>query len=348
MATIPTGGFARASVMPNPGLVDPRLLAADYSGLTRGIGQGLELVNSFAGARQLALDRADANALRDLRQRAATAQLELAPQLAADQAALSGVRRNIAESTPIELAEGSTVSRTPGGDIIQLDTVTQVDPVTRNRELVTRAARPLALAEDVQRKDLIAQISGDRAAALTAANDARAETARVKAENDRINADAAKLRAEAYSRSVDSGAKRTVTPDLVFNRRNAQHLADLDETLGLGSVDRIQAFGSDPTGRIIIDKINSATNQKLPLRLLPEEQAFLTDFRIRPAVSAAVTDMAVQPNAPGSLPTAAAETLPMASPVRQVLSPQDQQALNWVQANPQDPRAQAIRQRLGL
>lgn len=321
MATLPTGGFARASVMPDPGLVDPRLLAADYSGLSRGIGQGLQLVDNFANARQLALDRADANALRDLRQRAATAQLELAPQLAQDQAALAGIRRITAENTPIELPEGSTVSRTPGGDIIQLDTVTQVNPVTGQRELVTRSAKPLALAEDVQRKDLIAQISGDRAAALAAANDARAETARVKAENDRINADAAKLRAEAYSRSVESGAKRTVTPDLVFSRRNAQHLADLDESLGFGSVERIQDFGSTPAGRTIIDKINSAKNQKLPLMLLPDEQAFLNDFRVRPAASAAVTDMAVQPNATGSLPTAAAATLPAASPVRQATNP---------------------------
>jgi len=29
------------------------------------------------------------------------------------------------------------------------------------------------------------------------------------------------------------------------------------------------------------------------------------------------------------------------------MTPQDQQALQWAMANPQDPRAQAIRQKLG-
>lgn len=355
MAEISTGGFARPSVMPQFQGVDPRLLAASYDGLIQGAGQGLQLVNNFSNQRQLALDRADANSLRDLRLAAQRGALELEPQLQQDRAIMSGINRLTAESTPIEIAEGTSVSRTPGGDILQLDTVTQIDPRTGRRDLVTRTNRPIALAEDIQRKDQIAQAAADRALALAQANDARAETAKIQAENARITAEAAKLRAEAYNRSVEKGGQLPVTPDLVFNRRNAQNLADIDEALGLGSVERIQQFGSTPVGRTIIDAISSSRTSKLPLRLTPEQQGFLQTFRasppttpaIPPAATAAVTDMATLPPASASPVDAAAQSLPAASPVRQALSPQDTQALQWAQANPNDPRAVAIRQRLG-
>lgn len=349
MATIPTGGFARATVMPDAGLVDPRLLAADYGQFTQGIGQGLQLVGNYNNQRQLALDRADANSLRELRLAAQRGQLELEPQLQQNRAAISDIQRLTAESTPIELAEGMSVSRTPGGDILQLDTVTQISPLTGKRDLVTRTNRPLALAEDIARKDQIAQAQADRAAALAASNDSRAETARIQAENSRITAEAAKLRAEAYNKSVEKGGQLPVTPDLVFNRRNAQNLADLDEALGLGSVERIQQFGSTPVGRTIIDAISSSRTSKLPLRLTPEQQGFLQTFRTAPtappAAYAAITDMANQPVAAGSAPTAAAETLPAASPVRQAVQP-PASAIQYLRANPN--QASAFEQKYGV
>jgi hypothetical protein len=51
MATLPTGGFARTSVLPQPGLVDPRLLAVDYSGIIRGAGEGLQLAGAYGQLR---------------------------------------------------------------------------------------------------------------------------------------------------------------------------------------------------------------------------------------------------------------------------------------------------------
>lgn len=346
-AGLNTGGFAQANVMPDAGLLDPRLLAANYGNIAQGVGQGLQLVNNFAGMQQLALDRADANALREARLRAQRAQLEIEPQLLNNRLALSNADVIARQSTPIELAEGSTISRTPEGDVLQIDTFTQVDPVTGARSTVGKSGRPLALAEDLAAKKALSDYRADTAANTAEKNKLAAQLNEARIKSLQQNADTARLRAEAYKNSVASANGNVLTPKVVYDRREAQHLADINSVLGLPDIDAVNNFRSTSEGRGIVDAINSARIQRFPVRFNDEQQAYLNSFREGLATQA-VTDMANQPPAAGSAPTAAAQTLPQASPVRQALSPQDQQAADWAAANPNDPRAAAIRQRLGL
>lgn len=344
MATLATSGNARASVMPIGATVDPRLLSAQYGNILEGAGQGLQLVNNFNTSRQLALDRADANSLRDLRLAAQRGQLELEPQIQQDRAVISEINRLRAESTPIELAEGTSISRTPGGDILQLDTVTQIDPRTGQRDLVTRTNKPLAIAEDVAAKKALSDYRLQQADTAAALAEIRKGAEAEKAKNNAIRA---ALSARGLKIREDQLEKGVIGADLIFDRRSAQNDADINKFLGLKDRKQIDQFDNTVEGREIIDAINEATAMRFPVRLNDAQQQYLKTFRITPAASAAVTDMATQPPAQGSLPTAAAETLPAASPVRQALSPQDTAALQWAQANPNDPRATAIRQRLG-
>jgi hypothetical protein len=351
MATLATGGFGRPSVMPEFRGVDPRLLAADYQGLTQGIGQGIQLIGNFNNQRQLALDRSDANSLRELRLAAQRGQLELEPQLQQDRAVVSrraalqaqyqpielestqsvaprnryGAPTNAftASSSPEELEAGilgtyeSTQNRLPGQDIVLQEERIVLDPSTGERRTVRNTPRVIQTAEQVEAAQNLANYrttQAQTAAEIAEIRKAQAEAA-AKTTDRKLNQTDRSL--DLRDKALDQGR---VGADLVFDRRNAQNLADVDQYLRLGSVDRINQFANTPSGQGILDKIMQAKALQVPPSLSPEEIQSINTFRTQRA-SAAVTDMATQPPAAGSLPSAAAATLPAASPVRQATQP---------------------------
>lgn len=89
MATLPTGGFARSSIVAQPGLVDPRLLALDPSAVLSAAGQGLRLVDMYGNLQDSATLRREQDAIRANRIGAANARNRLvADQAGADLALL--------------------------------------------------------------------------------------------------------------------------------------------------------------------------------------------------------------------------------------------------------------------
>lgn len=227
MATIATGGFARPSIVANPGLVDPRLLAADYSGLTQGIGQGMQLASNFNNQRQLALDRADANSLRELRLAAQRGQLELEPQLQRNNLALSNRRALEARLTPIELesTQGialqnrygapttgftpastqeeieagilgtyeSKANKLPGQDVVVQEERVVIDPQTGEQRIVRSTKQALQTAEQ------IANVNADNAARAAAIDAQRSAAADELARKERAAAEAAGFREREVS-----------------------------------------------------------------------------------------------------------------------------------------------------
>jgi hypothetical protein len=77
MATLPTGGFARSSIVAQPGLVDPRLLALDPSAVLAAAGQGLRLVDMYGNLQDTAVARGEQDAIRGGRINAANARNRL-------------------------------------------------------------------------------------------------------------------------------------------------------------------------------------------------------------------------------------------------------------------------------
>jgi hypothetical protein len=351
MATIATGGYAQPSIVVNPGLVDPRLLAADFGGLEQGVGQGLQLVNNFSNQRQLALDRADANSLRELRLAAQRGQLELEPQLQQDRSIVSRRAALQAQYQPIELESTTSVqprnrygaptqgfsaattpeeleagilgtyevkqNQLPGQDVVEVQERILLDPVTGEQRTSRTNGRVIQTAEQIA---AARDLSGYRATQAQTA----AEIAEIRKAQAEATAKTTDRKLNQTDRSLDLRDKALnqglVGADLVFDRRNAQNLADVDQYLRLGSVDRINQFANTPSGQGILDKIMQAKALQVPPSLSPQEIQSINTFRTQQK-SAAITDMATPKPAAGSAPTAAAATLPAASPVREATQP---------------------------
>jgi hypothetical protein len=353
MATggLKTGGYARATVMPDPGLLDPRLLATDYGAITRGLGQGLELANTYAHQRQLALDRSDANSLRELRLAAQRGQLELEPQLQQDKAIVSRRAALQAQYAPIELEATQNVSprnrygaptqgftpstsqadaeagilgeysvtqnKLPGQDIVLQEERIVLDPSTGERRTVRSANKVLQTQEQIDAARALSDYRATQAQTAAEIADLRKKLAEEEAKRTGRKLDQTDRGLDLREKALSQGL---VGADLVFDRRNAQNLADVDQYLRLGSVDRINDFALTPQGQGILDKIMQAKALQVPPTLSPEEITSINTFRTQKK-TAAVTDMANQPPAAGSLPSAAAATLPAASSVREATQP---------------------------
>lgn len=364
-----TGGFARPSVMPNPGLVDPRLLAADYSGLTQGIGNGLQLVGNYNNQRQLALDRADANSLRDLRLAAQRGQLELEPQLQQNALAVSNRNALEAQYRPIELESTSTITprnrygaptqgftasndpadieagilgtyeltqnKLPGQDVVVQEERVVIDPITKQQRIVRSVKQPLQTAEQ------IANVEADNAARLRQIEaKAKASEASVKQREDaareKVRIDEANLKvAQDREARLKNAPAWFVTGTRQFDLRAAQNAADVNKYLLLGGLDDVLRFAGDPAGRGIVLKVQNALTRQEPPGFTPEEAALIDRFR-QGGTGIAPAGIALR----GELPDIPAAPAP--------LQPQDQAAAEWAAANPNDPRAASIRQRLGL
>ena len=122
-----TGGFARTSTPINPGLVDPRLLAVDYSRILQGAGQGLQLAGDYGNLRDRALARDQAMRTREAQIAATNAQAKLATGQAGAGLELLPTetenRRNELQLKGLEL--GSDLERNPRAQELknlQLDT----------------------------------------------------------------------------------------------------------------------------------------------------------------------------------------------------------------------------------
>lgn len=368
MATgINTGGYARASVMPDAGLVDPRLLAADYSGLTQGIGKGLQLVGNYNNQRQLALDRVDANSLRELRLAAQRGQLELEPQLQQNNLALSnraaleartklidlestrsvtprnryGAPTNTftPDNSPEAIASGilGTYTSTPnklGQDVVVQDDRLVYDPQINGTRNIRSVASVLNTAENIANTEADNARLAKQAEAQAAA--AAAELARKEAaakEVTRLAEDTIKIKRDAEDR-MSKAPSGFVTPGGQFDRRSAQNAADVNRYLLFsGGLNDVNNFSNTPNGRSVVLKIQKALTTQNEPNFTDADYAAIEGFRgVAPAVEAE-----------GALPV-----IPISSPQSQATQSRDQEALDWASANPDDPRSAVIRQRLGL
>jgi hypothetical protein len=310
MATLPTGGFARATVMPDPGLVDPRLLAADYTGIVRGANEGLQLAGNFSRLQDAAIARADAAALRDPRLAAERAQLELAPRMAQNQLALSNVARIRAENTPLELAEtfnvGEVVRRAPDGseyatpDVMLNRTVIEVDPLTGERREATRAVRPLSTIEqqaqseaqmlareelnDIRRAQMEANAANSASLQQFRA-DQQSERERAAAERERLANENLQLRQTAEQRLTRQGDER-------IDAASAAREAPLRQMTQMGSI-RVPTGESladymertrDNTGAVRTEKdarwyLPSGLESDVPVQLNPQAEQMVQQYQ---------------------------------------------------------------------
>lgn len=342
MATLPTGGFARASVMPDPGLVDPRLLAADYAGIVRGANEGLQLAGNFGRLQDAAIARADAAAIRPQRLAAERAQLELAPRMAQNQLALSNAARIRAENTPLELAEnfsvGEVVRRAPDGteyatpDIMLNRTVIEVDPLTGERREVTRAVRPLSTIE--QQGALEAQIAGReelndirRAQAEAQAANAAAlaesreqqqqERERRNAELERMAQENLKLRQDAEARLTRQGDER-IDASAAAREAPLRQMSQMQgvrvptgETLG-DYMERTR----DNTGAVRTQKdsrwyLPSSLENDVPVQLNPQAEQMVAQYQ---QIAARVAGGLMNPAAATPAPTVTEPTTLQSAP----------------------------------
>lgn len=314
--------------MPDPGLVDPRLLAADYTGIVRGAGEGLQLASNFARMQDAAQARADAAALRPQRIAAERAQLELAPRMAQNQLALSNAARFKAENTPLELAEtfnvGEVIRRGVDGseyatpDVMLNRTVVEIDPRTGERREVTRGVRPLSTIEqqvaaeelaasrgelnDIRRAQAEAQAANSAALAQARA-DAQDERERRNAELERMAEANLKLRQDAESRLTRQGDER-------IDASTAAREAPLRQMTQMGGV-RV------PTGESLADYMERTRDntgairtQRVPNFFLPESMESRENVQLNPQAEQLVSQyqqIAARVAAPLSNPNAATQ-----------------------------------------
>jgi hypothetical protein len=146
---LPTGGFAHSSVGINPGLVDPRLLAPDYTAFLNGAGQGLQLVNHYGQIQDLALARdqqqrtqeaaiAAANARSNLQLQQTGADLQLLPQETVNRSQQlelqSGLTQGeLARMRTSEEAKNLTLKNNLGEQQFQLETQPARQTLARGR-----------------------------------------------------------------------------------------------------------------------------------------------------------------------------------------------------------------------
>ncbi len=278
MATLPTGGFARSSIVAQPGLVDPRLLALDPSAIFRGAGQGLQLASLYGQNRDDAIARQEAAQLAAPRLAAQRAQLELAPEMARNQLAISGINRLRAENTPIVLDENFGVAEVPrlaadgstyaAPDVMLQSTAVEIDPVTGERKTSTRGVRPLSTIEqNAQQEAAItareeanrireAQIN-QQIANQEALNQARQaqqeERERRNQELERVSNENLKLRTESEKRLKEQGDER-------IKSTNEAREAPLRQ---LGAMEKTRVADGRTLAQYIEDTRDPATGQIL-------------------------------------------------------------------------------------
>lgn len=346
--------------MPDAGLVDPRLLAADYGQFTQGIGQGLQLVGNYNNQRQLVLDRADANSLRELRLAAQRGQLELEPQLQQNNLAISNRRGLEARVTPIELeatqnialqdrygartntftpdnspeaiASGilgtyeSKPNKLPGQDVVVQEERIVIDPVTGQQRIIRSTKQALQTAEQ------IANVNADNAARVAAIDAQRSGAAAELARKEAAAATAAGFREREVGVREQQEKRLANTPrvgDSVEKRRTA--LANTILPSGLKLSDYLLTTRDSAGNPLTGDKPKWFTGDYPTLDPnSPAERLASEYFNL--------TNQITQAAAPSSV----------VAPAPQAIQSRDQEALDWASANPNDPRAAAIRQRLGL
>lgn len=216
---ISTGGF-NVGVMPNVNYLDPRMLAPAYSELVPAMSRGAALGQQFIGIRDDATMRPIRQQLADIQLQEAQNRLSMAPleqQLAAlrlgeaqQQAAVPQFITENIDITGGDRRLAPVDGNAPFADFQITEEYAPRERVTRGREVLAGGeVRPverretLATAGDIERRAasdaLAAQAEarlGRNQESLAELRTAQAAAATMKAENDRIRADAARMRAE--------------------------------------------------------------------------------------------------------------------------------------------------------
>lgn len=343
MATLPTGGFARASVMPEPGLVDPRLLALDPSALFRGAGQGLQLASLYGQNRDASIARQEAAQLAAPRLAAQRAQLELAPDMARNQLAVSNVNRLRAENTPIVLDETFGVAEVPrlaadGGvyatpDVMLQSTAIEIDPVTGERKTSVRGIRPLSTIEQqtqqeaqiaareeanrIREAQINQQIANQEALARSR-EEQQAERERRNQELERISNENLRLRTESEKRLKEQGDDRIKATN---ESREAplRQLSAMEKTRvadGRTLAQYIEDTRDPATGEILMEDVPGMFNfGQQRVRLDQEAEKMVARYR-QVAAEAFQQPAAAQaaPAPSAASPAAAVQPTPAAAP----------------------------------
>lgn len=345
MATLPTGGFARASVMPEPGLVDPRLLALDPSAILRGAGQGLQLASLYGQNRDAAIARQEAAQLAAPRLEALRTQYELAPEMARNQLAIANVNRLKAQNTPIVLDESFGVAEVPrlaadgstyaSPDVMLQSTAIEIDPITGERKTSVRGVKPLSTIEqNAQQEAVIAareeanrireaqinqQIANQEALARSR-EEQQVERERRNAELERISNENLKLRTDTEKRLQDQGDQR-IKAQVEAREAPLRQLGAMEKTRvadGRTLAQYIEDTRDPATGEILMEDVPGMFNfGQQKVRLDQEAEKMVARYRqvaaeaFKDELPAAPAPAATAPAAPGA---AAVQPTPAAAP----------------------------------
>jgi hypothetical protein len=329
--------------MPEPGLVDPRLLALDPSAFFRGAGQGLQLAGLYGQNRDASVARQEAAALAAPRLAAQRAQLELAPEITRNQLAVANVNRLRAENTPIVLDESFGVAEVPrlapdgtayaAPDVMLQSTAIEIDPVTGERKTAVRGVRPLSTIEQQAqqeaaiaareeanriRETAIAAQAANQEALARSREEQQAERERRNQELERVSNENLKLRTESEKRLKEQGDERIKATN---EAREAplRQLSAMEKTRvadGRTLAQYIEDTRDPATGQILVEDGGWFGDDR-PVRLDQEAEKMVTRYRqvaaeaFRDELAPAPAPTAAAPVAPGA---AAVQPTPSAAP----------------------------------